>query len=348
MPRKFATHGRTLVRSVSSVRAWAETWRRGRPDDNATPERTGPRIAVIGNCQAEGIAQGLRLLLPTARVDLLPVASLARNHETLDRLRGHLAGFDHVFSQFFPDGFVEGGNIHALSAGDTRYRLFPTILFPGFHPDMVHVGDVGALSAARLLPSPVGPYHSAIALCAYLEGLDVAATVALFEDSVFTKLGYYEAWDDATTYLTGSARDIGFPLERDIVAWSRRGCFMHVLNHPKLFVLGDIARRLAREAGLVPLDIRIEDYLADDLAADAIWPLYPAIAARYGLQGASLFKCKGRPGAVPVLYDLPGFITNSFAIYRRHPAEAMACGRVEAWRKNEAVLALFHGRDEAA
>lgn len=333
---------------MSSVRAWAGALGRARPDDGATPKRTGPRIAVIGNCQAEGIAQGLRLLLPTAQVDLLSTANLARNHETLDRLREHLAGFDHVFSQFFPDGFVEGGNIHALAAGDTRYRLFPTILFPGFHPDMVHVGDVAALSAARLVPSPIGPYHSAIALCAYLEGLDVAATVALFRDAVFTRLGYYEAWNDATTYLTGSARDIGFPLERDLAAWSRRGCFMHVLNHPKLFVLGDIARRLAREAGLAPLDIRIEDYLADDLAADAIWPLYPDLAARYGLQGATLFKRKGRPGAVPVLYDLPAFVAHSFAIYARHPAEALACGRVAAWRSNEAVLALFHGGDGTA
>ncbi len=330
------------------MRSWAGAWRRGPQDDGAIPDRTGPRIAVIGNCQAEGIAQALRLLLPSARVDLLPVASLSRNHETLDRLREHLTGCDHVFSQFFPDGFVPGGNVHALAAGDRRYRLFPTILFPGFHPDMVHVGDVAALSASRLVPSPVGPYHSAIALCAYLEGLDVAATLALFRDTVFARLGYYEAWADATTYLTGSARDIGFPLEREIAVWSRRGCFMHVLNHPKLFVLGDIARRLAREAGLAPLDIRIEDYLADDLAADAVWPLYPDIAARYGLPGATLFKRKGRPGAVPVLYDLPAFVARSFAIYARQSAEALACGRVAAWRSNPEVLALFHGRDEAA
>lgn len=328
---------------MSSVRSWAGAWRRAPRDEGGPPERTGPRIAVIGNCQAEGIAQSLRLLLPSARVDLLSVAGLARNHETLDRLKDHLAGFDHVFSQFFPDGFVAGGNIHALAVGDTRYRLFPTILFPGFHPDMVHVGDVTALSAARLVASPLGPYHSAIALCAYLEGLDVGAATDLFTDAVFARLGYYEAWDDAAAYLLGSARDIGFPLERDIAAWARRGCFMHVLNHPKLFVLGDLARRLAAEAGLSPLDIRVEDYLADDLAADAIWPLYPEIAARYGLQGAQLFKGKGRPGAVPVLYDLHGFVARSFAIYARHPAEALACGRVEAWRRNEKVLALFHG-----
>ncbi|NEU11470.1 hypothetical protein G3T14_04930 [Methylobacterium sp. BTF04] len=330
------------------MRSWAGAWRRRPPDDGSAPKRTGARIAVIGNCQADGIAQSLRLLLPDAAVSLLPVASLARNHGSLDRLTDHLIGFDHVFSQFFPEGFVEGGNVHALAAGDSRFRLFPTILFPGFHPDMVHVGDVEALSAARLVSSPVGPYHSAIALCAYLEGLDVDATVALFRDAVFARLGYYAAWDDATTYLLGSARDLAFPLDRDFALWTRRGCFMHVLNHPKLFVLGDVARRLAIEAGLAPLPVAVEDYLADELAADAVWPLYPEIAARYGLRGATLFKRKGRPGAVPVLFDLPAFVAASFAIYACYRVEALACGRVEAWRQSEAVRALFHGADTAA
>lgn len=303
---------------------------------------------MIGNCQADGVAQALRLLLPDARVSLLPVASLARNHGSLDRLKDHLGGFDHVFSQFFPEGFVEGGNVHALAGGDIPLKLFPTLLFPGFHPDMVHVGDVGALSAARLVPSPVGPYHSAIALCAYLEGLSAETAVGLFRDAVFARLGYYAAWDDATAYLLGSARDVGFPLDRELALWSRRGCFMHVLNHPKLFVLGDIARRLALGAGLAPLPVAVEDYLADELAADAVWPLYPDIAGRYGLQGATLFKAKGRPGAVPVLYDLPDFVARSFAIYRRHPVDALVCGRVAAWREDAAVRSLFHGEDAGA
>lgn len=271
----------------------------------------------------------------------MPLAGLRRDHATLARLKRHLAPFDHVFSQFFPDGFVDGGNVHALGEGDARLRLFPTILFPAFHPDMVHVGDVHALSAARLVHSPMGPYHSAIALCAYLEGRSVAETLGLFRDDVLARLGYHDTWEPASTYLLGSARDIDFPLEAELARWSRRGCFMHVLNHPKLFVLADLARRLARDAGLAPLDVAVEDYLPDDLVADAVWPVYPEIARRYGLAGATHFKPKRRDGADAPLLDRAAFVAGSFAAYARHPAEALVCPRVAAWRGDPAVRALF-------
>jgi len=286
----------------------------------------------------------LSLLLPDAQVTLVPLATLRRDHGSVAQLRRHLAPFDHVFTQFFPDGFLDGGNVHALAQGNARLRLFPTILFPAFHPDMVHVGDIGALSAARLVHSPMGPYHSAIALCAYREGRTVDETLALFRDDVFACLGYYEAWVDASAYLLGSARDIDFPLEAELARWSRRGCFMHVLNHPKLFVLGDLARRLAREAGLKPADIPVEDYLADDLATDAVWPLYPEIARRYGLVGSLRFKPKPKELAgtsAPTLLDHAAFVSGSFETYARLPVDSLVCPRVAAWRDDPAVRAIF-------
>lgn len=325
------------------MRSWAGTWR-GRPAAPAAapePTRTGPRIAVIGNCQAHGVAQALRLLLPEARVDLVPMAHLSRDHASLAGLKARLDGFDHVFSHFFPEGFVAGGNVHDLAAGDARLRLFPTILFPAYHPDMVYVGDVGALSAAGLVPSPIGPYHSAIALCGHLEGLGVAATLGLFEDAVFARLGYHDAWAGSAAQLLAGAADLGFGLEEELLRWSRRGCFMHGLNHPKLFVLADLARRLAREAGLAPLALAVEDYLPDDLVADVTWPVYPQVAARYGLVGSTLFKAKARPGAFPDLFDLERFVAASFAIYARHPPAGLINARVAAWRADAATRALF-------
>ena len=335
----FAAMAASLARPRSSWRSWAGEWRTPRITAS-DPVRRGPRIAVLGNCQAAGIAQSLRLLLPSAQVQLVPFDGLKRRYGSLERLKASLAPFDHVFTQFFPEGFVTGGNVHALGEGDPRLRLYPTVLFPGYQPDLVLVGDVGALSASRLIASPTGPYHSAIVLCAYLEGLGPEATAELFRESIYTRLGFYEAWNVAAAELLGSARDIMFPLEAELARWSRRGCFMHVLNHPKLFVLADIARRLATEAGLAPLVARVEDYLPDELAGDVVWPLYPDLAAHYGLVGTMLFKDRARQGD-PKLYDLPAFITASFAIYQRHTPEALGCLRVEGWRANPAVRSLF-------
>ena len=123
--------------------------------------------------------------------------------------------------------------------------------------------------------------------------------------------------------------------------WSRRGAFMHVINHPKVFVLGDIARRLLTESGVEPQPVAVEDYLDDELARDVVWPLYPPVAELFGLTGSYLFKSKPRGAAFPQLYDLAGFVEASFAIYDALGAEALACPRVETWIQTPAIVQTF-------
>lgn len=299
---------------------------------------------MIGNCQANGVAQSLRLLLPAAEVETILLAGLGRRFATVDRLARHLQGADLVFSHFFPDGFVAGGNVHALSERVPALRLFPTILFSGFHPDLVHVGDEASLRLSRLVPSPVGAYHSAIALQAFRRGLSLEAALRLFSATVFERLGYFDHWETSAAYLLRSANDVGFGLDREFATWSRGGTFMHVINHPRLTVLADIARRLAREAGCEPLDIAIEAYAPDTLAAEPVWPVLPAIAERYGVAASTLFKGDGRRGP-PCLLDLPDFVAESFALYARHRPQDLRCTRLTAWESDPGIGAIF---DEAA
>lgn len=305
------------------------------------PQRRGPRIAVIGNCQADGTAQVLRLLLPDARVEMHAIARLARQFRDLDGLVRHLRGADHVFSHFFPAGFLPGGNVLALQTRVPHLRLFPTIVFPAFHPDLVYVGDVASLRLSTLVHGPLGPSHSAIALCGFLEGLGVAATLGLYTDAVFERLGYGRAWEEGAAHLLAAAREMQFGLEPEFARWSRHGCFMHDAHHPRLPVLGDIARRLATEAGLRPLDLRVEDYLPDTLVDEAMWPVYPAIAEHYGVPAQTLFRARPIRGRPPRLLDLPGFVSESFAVYARLPRERLVCARVAAWRADPGIRALF-------
>ena len=299
---------------------------------------------MIGNCQASGVAQSLRLLVPGARVDTIPIAGLAHAFGRMDRLVRHCARYDHVFTHFFPDRFLSGGSALTLVERLPRVRLFPTIVFPGFHPDQVLVGDVGHLNPSALMRSPTGPYHSAIALCAYLEGLDVSRTLTLFDDATFTALGYDSLWDEGTAFLLRSGRDLGFDLSHEVTRWARLGCFMHVMNHPTLPVLADIARRLAREAGCTVRDIAVEAYQTDDLLADSVWPVLPPIAARYGVPPGSLFKGRTPTGEHPVVLDLHGFVAASFALYANQSRAAFVCERIAAWRADPAIRGLFAPR----
>ncbi|MEH3117011.1 MAG: WcbI family polysaccharide biosynthesis putative acetyltransferase [Methylorubrum populi] len=314
-----------------SPRSWARPWRQA---------AGSPRIAVIGNCQATGVAQALRLLLPGAAVETILLGGLGRRFGHIDRLANHLDRADHVFSHFFPEGFIAGGNVHALAGRVPRLRLYPTILFSGFHPDLVHVGDEASLRLSRLVASPVGPYHSAIALQAFRRGLSVEATLRLYTGAVFERLGYFALWDASAEYLLRIARDVGFDLSREFALWTRSGVFMHVINHPRLPVLGDIARRLAHEAGCRPLDIPVEAYAPDALAAEPVWPVLPPVAERYGVAASTLFKGDGRRDP-PRLFDLPDFIAESFALYARHRAEDLTCARIDAWEANPGIRALF-------
>lgn len=328
---------RTFDALSLSAPSWATPWRKARLAD---AKRLGPKIAVIGNCQAREVAQAMRLMAPASPVTLIPMASLKREYGDVDRLADSLRGHDHVFSQFFPPDLIPGGFV-GLRERESRLRPFPTIVFSAFHPDMVYVGAIASLAALKLAPSPLGQYHSAIALCAHRLGLSPAQAVALFREEVFARLGYLDAWDTCVRDLLASATQIGFGLEHEMARWARRGSFMHVINHPKAFVVGDVARRLLREGGLATEPVEVEDYLGDELARDVVWPIYPPVAETYGLTGSYLFKMKARGETFPRLYDLPGFIAASFAIYdARDPAE-LSCARVDGWLATPEVVAIF-------
>ena len=323
--------------SLSSL-SWATAWR-NRTRDEAS--RTGPSIAILGNCQARGIARALKLLAPTSPVRYLSMGSLKRDHGDLDGLARTLKTHDLVFSQAFPAGLLPGGGSEHLREQDPRVAPVPSIVFSAFHPDMVYAGAASDLAALKLAPSPLGQYHSAIALTAHRLKLGVAPTAALFREDVFARLGYLDQWNPAAHELLAASAQIGFPLDRELTRWARRGVFMHLMNHPKAFVLGDIAKRLLREAGHDPMAVEVEDYLGDELAQDVIWPVYPPVAAQFGASGAYLFKARTRGDAFPVLYDLPGFVAASFALYDATTAEALRCPRVEAWLATPEIVDLF-------
>ena len=334
LPRR-ARHALSL-----SAPSWATAWRNRSREH---PLRQGPTIAIVGNCQARALAQAMRLLAPQSPVRYLSMGTLKRDHGHLDTLVGVLRDHDHVFSQAFPEGLIPGGGSARLKEREPRLRLVPSIVFSAFHPDMVYAGAASDLAALKLAPSPLGQYHSALVLAAHRLGLDAARATALFREDVFARLGYLDWWEPAVRELTGAAEQAGFALDGELARWARRGAFMHLMNHPKAFVVGDIGKRLLREAGIEPAPVEIEDYLADELVHDVVWPIYPAIAAQFGLKGAYLFKAKARGGAFPVLYDLPGFVAASYALYAGMEASDLHCPRVEAWLASPEIVALLRG-----
>ena len=157
------------------------TWTRG----TFRREKRNPRIAIVGNCQTLGVAYGMRILLPDGAIDFYQVQP--RTWASIELLAETLKNYDYAFCCDFPNGFVRGGNSDTLQKRVARMMRFPLIAFAGFHPDII-----GIEASNGLLSGPMGPYHSAIVLLAFLAGFSIDAAEALFDRTVFQKLGYFD------------------------------------------------------------------------------------------------------------------------------------------------------------
>ncbi|HXY57730.1 MAG TPA: WcbI family polysaccharide biosynthesis putative acetyltransferase [Methylocystis sp.] len=292
---------------------------------------TGPRIAVVGNCQSYSTAYAMKLMLPAARVDHFPIISGARL--SIRVLAETLATYDFIFAHDFPSGFIPGGGLAELRQRLPRIAFLPQIAFSAFHPDCIYVGEN---AAAPQVFSPLGAYHSALAVFAFRAGLSIEEANALFNDNVFAALGYYNFWNDACRELIAINKEsFDFDLSAELSSWGRRGVFMYTINHPKPFVMIDVAKALLSRAGLQIQDIDTDYYMIDDFIDlnQPIFPIYPPIGAHYGVKGSYTFRLTSRH-LVRNLSDyltLPQFIFSCYKKYKECVPAVLGNPRVDAW-----------------
>ena len=137
---------------------------------------SGPRVAVVANCQNFSIAYAMKLLNVEATVHPFPV--MFKPWLSVKTLTRALKLYDYVFLQPFGPRYVRGGTSDTIVAELKNLVLFPTIVFTGFHPDQIYVEDRTLDDNARI-GGPLGPYHSALAFFAYRAGLPVDAALRL-------------------------------------------------------------------------------------------------------------------------------------------------------------------------
>jgi tetratricopeptide (TPR) repeat protein len=269
--------------------------RRGRPS---------LAVAVVGNCQAIGVAQCLRRLLPQAEVTTTVVASQTRRSEAEHLLEG-CAGADLVVAQGFRDPDHPLGRAPLDGLGD-RHVAIPLIAFTGFHPDV--------FIAPQRDAAPLFQRHqSRLIAAAFLRGVPEAEVAALFNGYVFAALGYFEEFDRAERYLLASCPDLD--LSRLMPGW-RDQVFVHMPKHPVIRVLHDVAAEVCRMSGFEPADAGPGP---DHQALNMIWPVYPELARRLNVGGSMVF----RPGKGAPPMDLDGLIAHFYAHYRRRAPDAL-------------------------
>jgi Polysaccharide biosynthesis enzyme WcbI len=296
------------------------------------------RFFLIGICQIEGITKCLRGLHPEGEVEGHTLWTLEETFENEDRLFAYMRTFDFIIVQDF------GEDTFGVLSADLIREIFPRtytlpgFLFSAFHPDIVYVPNAAPKpDEHRTVQSAIGDYHSALAVFGFLQNLSVEKTHSLYRGEVYESLGYMNMWAESEAFLLAPFRGYGWPVDRFYIQWVRRGVFMYTINHPKLFVLADIARMILARCNVAFVDDAVEERLIDPLMSGPIWPVYPAIAEQFGLTGSMSFKKIELDSYASLMLDLPRFIAGSFAELQKVPRENILCPRVQEWIANGAL-----------
>jgi hypothetical protein len=292
------------------------------------------RIAVIGNCQAAGVASAMQFLVKNSYVKQILTWETSKWYEDDEKLFADLATFDHIFMQRSWGGRINPDTFKALQ--DRKYSVteFPIITFPAFHPDLIYATIEGR---SGFLNGPIGPYNSAIALFGYLAGIDVESVLKLYTREVYSKLGYLDMWSKSLESLIADAAKYDINIASEVNEWLREGSFMYSINHAKILPLAQLARILLKKTNVRSMRNLDLQYIEDHGQKDAIWPIYPEIAERFSITGSYVFKKPDYAvtNHLDTFFDLSDFVQNSYMSMSYFRRANLKNERVIGWLNDE-------------
>ncbi len=286
-------------------------------------------VYIVGNCHIYGMQRGLKFFDSALLVEGCHLWELRGSFADVDAFLAHVRGFDHVLTLSFAEGFLPGLTSDLVIGEVARASLYPTVTFGAFHPDVVYLFNRDG--SGDFSPSPLGPFHSALALYGFHRGYNVGRTVALFRPDVYERLGYLSAWDVAMEEMMRRPEAQAFDLDGMAMGWLRQGCFMHNPQHPKVSAVLDIARAALGRLGLTARHASAAPFISDDLMVSHIWPVYPEIGSYYGLAGSYTFKRETGAAPWPEFMTLEEFVQASHDLYRGRDLSGFYCERVDGW-----------------
>lgn len=287
------------------------------------------KILLIGNCQLTSIGKLIEAM--SADTSAIAIELISRNLTGLQNgnfdISELVSECDYVVLQHLPDEAFSLRLKELYPEISTKIRMVPGISYTAFHPDMGYIRK----ASGGHLGGPMGEYHSMLVFWAWKNNFTLEMTLELFCADTFKFLGYLDHLSASNKFLEERGSLTNTPIRSLVAHWSSYGCFMHSLNHPKLYVLADIARLILSREGISYID-GVESFIQDELAEHPCWPVYPAIGKILGLEGSYNFKqAKSEGGSRPIsIIDLPNFIKRSFEQYNKNRDAGLSGFRLDA------------------
>ncbi len=289
-------------------------------------------VGVLGNCNIHGVGRAVRALTGSD-VKLYGVETF--DGQAAGEAAAALSSHDFIVAIEFEDRFAGGTDALKAEMGD-RLLTMPAFVFGAFQPDMAILRQKDE-HGGKIILSPIGVDSSSLVSFGYLNGLSIDETCRLFCEKGYRSVGYLDAWFPAAENFK---RRFGARYGSYLVQWSRRGCFTYTFNHPKSFVLFDITRETLGDK-IVNHVPDLSEILPDDLRGSAIWPVYPDIAKRYGVEGNYWFK----PHLEDRIMNLETFVSESYALYQPYDPRELECWQVSGWdtEKTTTLMSIARG-----
>lgn len=254
---------------------------------------------VISNCQTVGLSNCLQAQAINIQITGVDAQMFKSDP---DRFNFEMGKYSTLFIDEGTKSLIASPWINDIP----NHVALPVVIFRAFHPDIVYLLHDGVA-----VEGAAHHYHSAIVYACFRAGMSIKETISRFNGNFMERCGYMNMWLPERDRLVEEFSGFGIDIAAQIRTWGRHGAFMHSINHPRIHVLHDIAAELLRARGCTPFPGSVMPH--DNLAAGALFAVYPEIGEVLGVAGSYVFKDihSYRP------VDLKGFITGSFECYER-------------------------------
>ncbi|MBE0405171.1 WcbI family polysaccharide biosynthesis putative acetyltransferase [Halomonas citrativorans] len=191
-----------------------------------------------------------------------------------------------------------------------RYKdkvyYFPVISCAYFHPDIAYIQHSGKKQVG-----PLGDYHSILVTAAYFAGLSQQQALMAFKPEIYNALGFEEKKQRERAAFINRFKKEGVDLSSCVARWDKDGQWMRTVNHPVRYVIYEIVYQVLQrdEVPIANHSPSVVDWVEDDLARSAEWPLYPL----NGNNDFLIFKSPYSFLDKGIYFNLKKFVEYSFA-----------------------------------
>ncbi len=248
------------------------------------------RVLVVGKCHSRGIAASWQAVRPADDVSSVTWVQLRKGY-SVARLLSDVSEADHVFLEANAAGVrdlsarelglsVSDKSVPLLAAALESATLYPVMHFGGFHPDFLRIDKIGC---------------SHIVVAAHALGLSEARAAELFNSYIYGVLGYFDEYGKAMRFALQVGQASGFDLSSILKPVDGQP-FMHIPTQPTIGFWMRFAGLLCERAG-VPYGAEAVPPL-DEPGQELVWPVYPELAEKIGVDGSMDFKVSKRQGFI--------------------------------------------------